>query len=205
MSQNLDVHKRALISLSGSPNFPEATQGDSYTVSVAGLIGGASGQYLAIGATIVCITDTAGGDYATVGANWSLSGAGVGGLVTAVRSFVAEELTGGAKYGINNATGFAMTLPAAFKGMDVYFYNVLANTSGNHTIATAAGANVLKGGTVNRAGVAGSSDDDGDLVSFVANQSIPGDFVHLVCLDGTNINVFGFADVAAGVTITKVA
>ena len=56
---------------SANPNYPAANRGDTYKVSVAGKIGGASGVTVEAGDMFICITDsTASGDQATVGTNW---------------------------------------------------------------------------------------------------------------------------------------
>lgn len=60
------------IDCSGNPNYPAATAGDSYKVSVAGLIGGSSGLVVAIGDLIIASVNTAAGNQATVGANWGV-------------------------------------------------------------------------------------------------------------------------------------
>lgn len=55
---------------SANPNFPAGLLGDSYYVTVAGKIGGASGPTVYVGDKIECIAKNDGGDYATVGAYW---------------------------------------------------------------------------------------------------------------------------------------
>jgi hypothetical protein len=103
---------------------------------------------------------------------------------------------------INNATGFAITLPAPIAGFKVTIVSKTSNTSGNHTVVTATSANVIKGFAANAAGAAVTPLSDGDTISFVANQSVAGDQVSLTS-DGTSWFMTGFAQVAAGVTITK--
>jgi alpha-D-ribose 1-methylphosphonate 5-triphosphate synthase subunit PhnG len=55
---------------SGNPNYPAASAGDSYLVSVAGKIGGASGKSVDVGDMIVATADNAGGTEASVGTSW---------------------------------------------------------------------------------------------------------------------------------------
>lgn len=55
---------------SANPNYPAASKGDSYYVTVAGKIGGASGENVGIGDLIVAKADNAGGTQAGVGASW---------------------------------------------------------------------------------------------------------------------------------------
>ncbi|WP_066795026.1 hypothetical protein [Sphingomonas soli] len=58
------------IDCSANPNYPAASKGDAYVVSVAGRIGGASGVSVDIGDTIIAKADNAGGTQASVGASW---------------------------------------------------------------------------------------------------------------------------------------
>lgn len=68
---------------SANPNYPSASKGDTYIVSVAGKIGGASGTVVEVGDVYIATADNAGGTQASVGASWDviqgniLSGAGV--------------------------------------------------------------------------------------------------------------------------------
>lgn len=55
---------------SGNPNYPSAVKGDSYIVSVAGKIGGASGTAVDVGDWYVCEANNAGGTEAAVGSSW---------------------------------------------------------------------------------------------------------------------------------------
>lgn len=66
------VYKGA-IDCSGDPNYPAADAGHVYIVSVAGKIGGGSGEDVQVGDLLICNTDeSASGDQATVGANWNI-------------------------------------------------------------------------------------------------------------------------------------
>lgn len=58
------------IDCSANPNYPAGSKGDTYYVSVAGKIGGASGVTVAVGDAIVCKADNAGGTEASVGTSW---------------------------------------------------------------------------------------------------------------------------------------
>jgi hypothetical protein len=55
---------------STNPNYPAADKGDSYYVTVAGKIGGASGELVDAGDVIVALADNAGGTEVDVGASW---------------------------------------------------------------------------------------------------------------------------------------
>lgn len=58
------------IDCSANPNYPAASKGDAYVVSVAGKIGGASGLSVDVGDTIIAKVDNAGGTQASVGSSW---------------------------------------------------------------------------------------------------------------------------------------
>jgi hypothetical protein len=65
------VHKwKGATDCSANPNYPTAVKGDSYTVSVAGKIGGASGSSVDVGDVFIATADNAGGTQASVGASW---------------------------------------------------------------------------------------------------------------------------------------
>ena len=120
--------------------------------------------------------------------------------ITAIKAVSAAE--NGTTFFINNATGFATTLPAPAAGLRYTFISKLSNTSGNHTIVTTSSANIIKGFATNAAGALVTPLSDGDTISFVANQSVAGDQVTVVS-DGTSWFMSGFAQVAAGITNTK--
>jgi hypothetical protein len=58
------------IDCSTNPDYPAASAGDAYYVTVAGKIGGASGEAVSAGDLIVAVVDSLGGDEATVGDDW---------------------------------------------------------------------------------------------------------------------------------------
>lgn len=57
---------------SSNPNYPAASKGDAYVVSVAGKVGGASGVSVDVGDVYVATADNAGGTQASVGASWTI-------------------------------------------------------------------------------------------------------------------------------------
>lgn len=58
------------INCSTNPNYPSSEKGDSYKVTAAGKIGGASGPAVEVGDMIICTANNAGGTHASVGANF---------------------------------------------------------------------------------------------------------------------------------------
>ena len=70
------------IDASTNPNYPAADAGHMYVISVAGKIGGASGEAVEVGDMILCLTDsTAAGDQATVGGDWNIVQQNIDGAV----------------------------------------------------------------------------------------------------------------------------
>lgn len=57
---------------SANPNYPAASKGDAYAVSVAGKIGGASGKSVDVGDMYIATADNAGGTEASVGTSWTV-------------------------------------------------------------------------------------------------------------------------------------
>jgi hypothetical protein len=94
---------------SANPNYPAASKGDLYYVSVAGKIGGAAGKSVDIGDAYIAKADNAGGTEASVGASW----------------FVLEHNLAGALLGANNLSDVAN--PATARS------NIGANDAANLT------------------------------------------------------------------------
>ena len=71
--RSIDFVFRGQLDCSSNPNYPTANMGDSYEVSVAGKIGGASGTIVNIGDELRCMVNgSAAGTQAAVGANWNI-------------------------------------------------------------------------------------------------------------------------------------
>lgn len=74
---------KTAIDCSANPNYPAADAGDTYKVSVAGKIGGASGPNVQAGDTLICSSDgTSAGNHATVGTSWVILQTNIDGAVT---------------------------------------------------------------------------------------------------------------------------
>jgi hypothetical protein len=84
---------KGVIDCSANPNYPAASAGHTYKVSVAGKIGGASGTVVEVGDTITCLVDgTAAGTQAAVGANWIVMQTNIDGAVTGPASSTAGAI-----------------------------------------------------------------------------------------------------------------
>lgn len=74
---------KGAIDASTNPNYPAASAGDTYRISVAGKIGGASGPNVEAGDLLLCHVDSsAAGNHATVGANWDIIQINIDGAAT---------------------------------------------------------------------------------------------------------------------------
>lgn len=84
---------KGVIDCSTNPNYPAASAGWTYKVSVAGKIGGASGVNVEVGDTLTCIVDgSAAGNQATVGANWIIVQTNIDGATTGPASSTAGDI-----------------------------------------------------------------------------------------------------------------
>ncbi len=132
------------IDASTNPNYPAGTVGAMYYVSVAGRVGGASGKVVAVGDSVICKADNAGGDEATVGTSW----------------FVLEKNLDGALLAANNLSDVASAATAR-------------TNLGLGTMATAAAADylLLAGGTM---GASALLQFGGATSSFTALKNVSG-------------------------------
>lgn len=62
------------IDCSASPNYPAALRGDTYVVTVEGLIGGPLGLTVSVGTLLIAKDDNAGGNQGTAGVDWFVIG-----------------------------------------------------------------------------------------------------------------------------------
>ena len=121
---------KGVIPASTNPNYPAGVTGDTWKISVAGKIGGASGVNVEAGDTIICVTDNAGGTQATVGANWTILQTNIDGAVTTGGAIAQGALVIGA------GSSSVSTLPnAATAG-----WLLIGNTGTNSPTWTAPGS-----------------------------------------------------------------
>ena len=120
--------------------------------------------------------------------------------VTAANTITAAE--SGKTFYLSLAGGFASTLPLPAAGLKYKFVVKTAPTTA-YTIATNGGANLFRGG-INELEVDTADDGPysavGDLISFVANVAVVGDWVSVES-DGTSWYITGQTNADGGVTI----
>lgn len=81
------------IDCSTNPNYPAASAGWTYKVTVAGKIGGAAGVNVEVGDTLTCLVDgSAAGTQAAVGANWLITQTNIDGAVVGPASSTAGAI-----------------------------------------------------------------------------------------------------------------
>jgi hypothetical protein len=84
---------KGAIDASTNPNYPAASAGHTYRVSVAGKIGGASGVNVEQGDTLTALQDgLASGTQAAVGTNWLITQTNIDGAVVGPTSSVASNV-----------------------------------------------------------------------------------------------------------------
>lgn len=118
-------------------------------------------------------------------------------VVTATNVIAATE--SGKTFFLDAIGGFTSTLPAPALGLQFRFIIKTAPTTA-YIITTNAGADILYGHMLERAGTAGVAGAARDTFNFVANLAIVGDWVEFYS-DGTNYYYHGMVDVAAGNTV----
>jgi len=79
---------KGVLNCSGNPDYPAATAGWVYKISVAGRIGGVSGPKVEVGDTVYCITTNVGGTDASVGMDFVIVQANIDGYVIGPASAV---------------------------------------------------------------------------------------------------------------------
>jgi len=89
-ANNAQVLKGSL-DCSANPNYPAASVGWTYKVTVAGKIGGASGPNVEIGDQIICLTNSASDNHATVGSNFTIIQTNIDGAVTSSETSTVDS------------------------------------------------------------------------------------------------------------------
>lgn len=118
-------------------------------------------------------------------------------VVTTANVIAATE--SGKTFFLNSTTGFASTLPAPAAGLRFRFVVTTQNTTGNSTIVTNGGDNVIEGGAIVLSTFVPASNEDS--INIVASTTLVGDWVEVIS-DGTSWFVSGQSGATGGITFT---
>jgi len=169
---------KGVIDCSTNPNYPAASQGHSYKVSVAGKIGGASGVNVEIGDMIICITDAAAGTHAVVGASWNILQNNIDGAVTGSDSAAVTTL----KIAVMDGTS-GRIIKAGTKTID----ELQSKLTGRDNTAT---------------GQTGAADTEITLMSFFS-AAPPASSIPMIDINGANI-IPGTTTTSLGASTTPI-
>ena len=157
------------IDCSANPNYPAGTKGESYVVSVAGKIGGASGKSVEAGDLIVCRATNAGGTEAAVGGSWFVLEHNLLGALLAANNLadLTNPATARANLGLVIGTHVQaydadLAALAALAGTNTIYYRSAANT---WTAVTIGGNLSFSGGTL----AVDRTLDDGEYTPTLTN------------------------------------
>jgi hypothetical protein len=117
--------------------------------------------------------------------------------ITAAKTLTKDD--NGKTYFLNNATGFATTLPAPAAGLNFKFILKAVLSSGDHTVVTSGAAAIIEGHIVVAGAVVLGVNEK--QVNFKVTAGDVGDYVELTC-DGTKWYLHGGAGASAGMTLT---
>lgn len=118
-------------------------------------------------------------------------------VVVAANTILAAE--SGKTFFLNHATGFASTLPAPAAGLRFKFVVTTQPTSGNNTIVTDGGDNVIEGMADVASTLVLAANEDS--INIVASTAIIGDWLEVIS-DGTSWFVTGQSGASGGITFT---
>lgn len=119
---NVQVFK-GVIDCSANPNYPAATIGWTWKISVAGKIGGASGVVVEVGDTLICTTSNAGGTQAAVGADFYVQQANIDGAVTTAET---------------SSVGYELAFYSGVSGKIIAKSSIVTDASGNMNLPSGA-------------------------------------------------------------------
>lgn len=154
---------KGVIDASTNPNYPAATVGWVYVISVSGKIGGASGATVEAGDTVFCNTTNAGGTQASVGADFNIVQTNLDGVVV----------------GPSSATNTAVALFDGTSGKLIKNSTVTVDGSGNiitNGSLGSTGSRVVKGWFTDLTSTnAATMDITGNAATVTTNANLTGD------------------------------
>lgn len=183
------------INCSANPNYPAALKGDTYVVSVAGKIGGASGIDVGVGDVVLALADNAGGTQASVGTSWSVLEVNIPTITTVGNAFLTIASPSAIRYTRINADNTVSLLDASTFVTAIGAQPLHANLTGLAGLTLT--GNGLKGVRVNSGGtafelavinaatvtIASSTTNASHRLCFVLDSAVPGDLPILTHTD----------------------
>jgi hypothetical protein len=120
--------------------------------------------------------------------------------IVATQTILASD--SGKTFYLTHATGIVNTLPAPAAGLVFEFVIIIVPTSGNNTVVSNGGADIINGfAIVNSTQVLADTEDS---INFVASTCVIGDRIKVESdPDGTMWIVSGVSQAAGGITFTK--
>lgn len=137
MAANDAMVFKGVINASANPNYPAGNAGDTYRISVAGKIGGASGPNVEVGDILICTADgTAAGTHATVGASWTILQVNIDGALTVANIGVSVQAYDA---GLQSIAGLATAANQGLYLTAADAYATYSLTAGGRALAAVAG------------------------------------------------------------------
>lgn len=184
----VDASVTGLLDLKGStdcstnPNYPSALKGDSYYVTVAGKIGGASGKTVEIGDVYVALADNAGGTEASVGTSWFVLNQNLTGVALTTSTLAQFAATTSAQLAgvISDETGSGALVFATSPTLVTPVLGVATATSINKVAitapATSATLTIANGKTLTANASITLTGTDSSALSLAGNLTTAGAF-----------------------------
>lgn len=128
------------IDCSSNPNYPSALKGDTYYVSVAGKVGGASGLSVDVGDAVIASADNAGGTQASVGSSWFILEHNLAGALLAANNLSDLASASAARSNIGLVIGTDVASQATADALKVEVFSGVIKYAANatYTIDTSA-------------------------------------------------------------------
>lgn len=162
------------IDCSTNPNYPASEKGDTYMVTAAGRIGGASGIEVTEGDLIVCKADSAGGTQASVGGDFFIVQSNIHDATTTVKGYVMLATNAEAISGSNSTKAVTpAALKAAMDAFETAFESDILSTANNRFVRYDTSQGLSGGEQTQARGNIGAAADNA-VVKLTGSQTVAG-------------------------------